>query len=84
LTLCGIEVYGHYTSIDNDLDVIDYSETKLNLAWAKNSPVAKAYPWFARKLVASQGTPQPNISKRRTQTCTHSENSANNWVQLGL
>jgi len=61
LTLCGIEVYGHYTQIDNDQDALDYTETKLNLIWAKDSGVHKSYPWHARKLVATQGTPQPNI-----------------------
>ena len=26
LTLCGVEVYGHYTGIDNELDTLDYQE----------------------------------------------------------
>jgi hypothetical protein len=40
LTLCGIEVYGHYTSIDNDADTIDYTEEKLMLTWARDSGVS--------------------------------------------
>jgi hypothetical protein len=66
LTLCGLEVYGHYTDIDNQLDAIDYAEVKLPIRWAKDSGVDRRWPWHARKLVASQGTPQPNIRKSDT------------------
>lgn len=64
MTLCGVEVYGHYVEIDNDVDVIESDSHELKLVWASESSVAKRYPWHAKKLIEIDGEPQPNVRNR--------------------